>query len=67
MTSKYDVKFDRLVTHNSVYSNYSSSFHDFVMDELELGARVAIALDAEDQTWWVLIGDPLLVAAQGAL
>lgn len=61
MKNSYDVKLDRLITHNSINSNYSNGFHDFIMDELELGARVAIALDEEDQAWWNVIGDQLYV------
>lgn len=59
MINRYDRKLDRLITHNSVTSSYSNGMHDFIMDEMELGARVALALGEEDQAWWVLIGDDL--------
>jgi len=29
-----------------------NGMHDFMLDEIELGARVALALDEEDQWWW---------------
>lgn len=29
-----------------------SGFAGFVLDEIELGGRVATALDDPDQTWW---------------
>lgn len=32
----------------------------FEDDERELGARVALLLDTEDQAWWELIGNALL-------
>lgn len=60
MNSKYDAKLDRLITHNGVRGMYGNGFHDFMMDELELGARVAMALQEEDQAWWLLIGTPML-------
>lgn len=53
----YDAQLDRLITHNSVNSNFGRGFHNFIIDEIELGARVAIALDEEDQWFWVLYAD----------
>lgn len=45
-------------------------YHDFLMDEIECGPRVAMAFDEgsittggemSEQTWWVLIGTPSLM------
>lgn len=55
---QYNKKLDRLITHDfpGVHSN---GMHDFVMDEIELGARVAILISDPEQAWWELIGDNL--------
>jgi hypothetical protein len=39
-----------------------SGMHGFALDELELGARAALAIDDPDgdQWWWALVGDRLL-------
>lgn len=59
MINQYNHKLDRLITHNSVTSNYSNSFHDFIMDELELGARVALAINEPEQAWWEIVGNQM--------
>lgn len=57
---KYNRTLDRMTGHD--YPGVRS--HGFVrweIDELELGARVAIALDDPEQAWWEqLIGTPML-------
>ena len=59
--NRYNVKLDRLVSHHGVVGQCGNGMHNFVIDEIELGARVALALDAEDQAWWLLIGTPMLL------
>ena len=46
---------DQLIGHDypGVLSN---GFVQYELDELELGARVAIGLDDPDQWWWELYG-----------
>lgn len=56
MQSKYDTKLDRLITHNSVNSNYTQGFHDFIIDELELGARVAMEFAVIDRPVMTAVG-----------
>lgn len=53
MRNPYNVKLDRLITH------FPQS-HQFIMDELELGARVAMALHKEDQAWWEVVGNTMI-------
>lgn len=50
---KYDKKSDRYLGHDypGVMGN---GFVQFELDELELGGRVASALDDPEQTWWNL-------------
>lgn len=35
-----------------------NGYHDFLMDEIEVGPRVAMAFDEEDQAFWVLQPEP---------
>lgn len=37
---------------------FSNGYHDFLMDEIEFGPRVAMALDDELQAFWVLQPQP---------
>lgn len=50
---RYNRKTDKLVGHDypGVFGN---GFIQFELDELELGARVAIQLDDPEQWWWEL-------------
>lgn len=57
MTWRY--RGDRMVGHDYPWV-CGPGMHDFTLTELELGARVAMALDTEDQAWWELIGNRLL-------
>lgn len=51
---------DRMVGHD--YPGvYSQGFVQFEIDELELGARVAMAIDDPEQAWWEIIGTPMLI------
>jgi hypothetical protein len=46
---------DRLIGHD--YPGVrSSGFVQYELDELELGARVAMAIDDPEQAWWEIIG-----------
>lgn len=55
---EYNKKLDRSIGHDypGVCGN---GMHNFIMDEIELGARVAILIDDPDgdQWWWELIGN----------
>lgn len=55
MSWRYDYPTDRYMGHEypGVCGN---GMHGFTMDELELGARVALSLDDPEQTWWELNG-----------
>ena len=60
MRNQYNRKLDRLITHNTALGSYGHGMHDFIMDELELGARVAMAFDEEEQAWWEIVGNKLI-------
>ena len=56
---KYDRRLDRGIGHD--YPGVRSpGFVRWELDEIELGYRVACALDDPDQTWWELIGNHML-------
>jgi hypothetical protein len=50
---------DRMVGHDFP-AVCGSGMHDFTLTEIEVGARVALALDTPEQAWWELIGFPQL-------
>lgn len=55
----YNRTLDRVTGHD--YPGVrSQGFVRWEIDELELGARVAMALDDPEQAWWELIGTPML-------
>lgn len=56
---KYNRTIDRMLGHDypGVYGN---GFVQWELDELELGARVAMAIDDPEQAWWEIIGFPML-------
>jgi hypothetical protein len=55
----YDYRNDRMVGHD--YPGvHGSGFVQWELDELELGARVAMLLDDPEQAWWETIGQTLL-------
>lgn len=55
----YNRKLDRMVGHD--YPGVRSpGFVRWEIDELELGAGAAIALDDPEQAWWELIGNRLV-------
>lgn len=55
----YRYKNDRMLGHD--YPGvYGHGFPKWELDELELGARAALALDDPEQWWWELIGYNLL-------
>lgn len=51
MSYRYSRAFDRFVG-NDYPGVCGNGMHNFIIDEIELGARVALALDEEDQWWW---------------
>jgi len=53
MRNPYNAKLDRLMYHGP-------QSHQFIMDEVELGARAAMALDEEDQAWWEIVGNAMI-------
>jgi hypothetical protein len=57
----YDGRTDRLTGHDFPGA-VGRGMHDFMLDEIEFGARVAMALDDPDQWWWELIGHDLRIA-----
>lgn len=57
----YNRRLDRLITHDWP-GTHGNHMVNFVMDEIELGARVALAIDDPEQWWWELIGNDLLEA-----
>lgn len=61
MTSSYNRKLDRLITHNSVTGSYGHGMHDFIIDEIELGARAALTIGDPEQAWWEVVGNKKLV------
>jgi hypothetical protein len=61
--NRYDARLDRLITHDGAVACRGNGMIGFVLDEMELGARVALALDESDQWWWELIGNRLAVEA----
>jgi hypothetical protein len=52
------------------YGAHSRGMHNWVMDELELGRRVALIMDneyyekAEGMLWWYLVGNPTMEAME---
>lgn len=47
----YDRRLDRLISHD--YPGlHGAGMHNFVMDEIELGARVALTIADPEQWWW---------------
>jgi hypothetical protein len=53
--SNYNRRTDRLTGHD--YPGVrNAGFIQFEIDELELGARVAFAIDSPEQAWWETIG-----------
>lgn len=48
---KYDRTTDRTVGHDYPGS-HGQGIHQFLLDEMELGARAAMALDDPEQAWW---------------
>lgn len=56
---KYNRTLDRMTGHD--YPGvHTHGFVNWEIDEIELGARVAMALDDPEQAWWELIGTPTL-------
>lgn len=56
---RYNRTLDRMIGHD--YPGvYSHGFVDWEIDELELGARAAMAIDDPEQAWWEIIGTPML-------
>lgn len=55
MSLKYDRRLDRMVGGNSVWGAYGHGMHQLTVDEMELGARVALELDDPEQAWWELV------------
>lgn len=53
-TFRYDRRMDRWIDLPSGGGVRGPGFHDFVIDEIEYGGRVAYALDEEDQAFWIL-------------
>lgn len=52
--NRYDRRLDRLITLDGVYGVRGNGFHSFMINEIEFGARVALALDDDEQWWWEL-------------
>lgn len=52
----YNRRLDRMVGHSGWGGAHGHGFHDWMIDEIELGARVALAIDDpdRDQWWWNL-------------
>lgn len=56
MTSYYRADLDRVVTHD--YPGvHGAGMHQFILDEIEVGARAALALGDPEQAWWCLNAD----------
>lgn len=53
MALRYDRETDRYVGHGA---GLGWGWPRFALDEIELGARAAIALDDPEQAWWETIG-----------
>lgn len=58
MSFYYNRKLDRWVDLRGGHA--TNGYHQFVMDEIELGGRAAYLIDEEDQAWWELIGNRLI-------
>lgn len=59
MSLRYDQRRDVMAGHD--YPGvHGPGMHDFTLHEVELGARVALLLDTENQAWWELIGNKML-------
>ena len=48
------VKFDARRIYDLRAGIAGHGMHDFILDEIELGPRAALAIDDPDQVWWVL-------------
>ena len=59
MGYKHDKLHDRMVGHDPLTGDFSSDFHQFVLDEMELGARVAIMINDPEQWWWEIYHDKI--------
>lgn len=55
MTWQYDRAADRLTGHDWPGA-VGPQWTVYELDELELGGRVAVALDDPEQWWWLLFG-----------
>ncbi len=49
---RYDARLDRMIDLRQGLA--SNGMHDAVMDEIELGARVSLAIDDPEQYFWAL-------------
>lgn len=58
MRNCYNAKLDRMIDHDFPRS------HDFLMDEIELGARVALAIGDPEQWIWALWEEELWADAR---
>lgn len=61
MAFAYDPKRDVMTGHDFP-GVVGHGMHDYAMDEIEVGARVAQALSDPDQAWWETIGYARLAA-----
>ena len=52
MSYKYDRLHDRMVGHYPLTGALSHGFHQFVLDEMEIGALAALAINDPEQWWW---------------
>lgn len=53
---RYDRRLDRWIDLRAGLA--SSGMHDFVIDEIEIGARCAAAIDDSDQAFWAFDPGP---------
>lgn len=51
MSLRYDVKLDKIVGHDYPGAHHNG-FYQYEVDEIELGARVAIQIDDPEQWFW---------------
>jgi hypothetical protein len=58
---RYNRRLDRMIGHDFP-GVCGHGMHDFMVDEIEFGARATMALGDPDQAWWKLIGNDLLAA-----
>lgn len=52
MSYQYSKKLDMLVGHDSLTGSLSHGWPDYLLDEIELGARVAIQINDPEQWFW---------------